>query len=154
MSTRAISWVYSRPVPRADNVTTFSCRLSWNLGASTFRNRQGLSRPLQGLLYLQFAVLWGVTVYFMNPFSSSLCRKTSFYLMFRHSDHYVRAWQIRQWLQLYWAVLFNALNLIYFMHDSFPKPNVVIAYNLFSICNAFRRCLVSVGKGSIYEVSA
>ena len=61
MSTRAVSWVYSRPVPRADKVTTFLRRLSWNLGASTFWNPQGLSRPVQGLLYLQFAVLCGVT---------------------------------------------------------------------------------------------
>jgi hypothetical protein len=39
-------------VRRADNLTTFICRLSWNLGASTFWNPQGLSRPVMGLLYL------------------------------------------------------------------------------------------------------
>ena len=37
---------------RADNPTTFICRLSWNLGASTSWNPQGLSRPVMGLLYL------------------------------------------------------------------------------------------------------
>ena len=37
---------------RADNLTTFMCRLSWNLGASTSWNPQGLSRPVMGLLYL------------------------------------------------------------------------------------------------------
>ena len=37
---------------RADNLTTFMCRLSCNLGASTSRNPQGLSRPVMGLLYL------------------------------------------------------------------------------------------------------
>ena len=31
---------------RADNLTTFMCRLSWNLGASTSWNPQGLSMPL------------------------------------------------------------------------------------------------------------
>ena len=36
---------------RAD-LTTFVCRLSWNLGASTSWNPQGLSRPVMGLLYL------------------------------------------------------------------------------------------------------
>ena len=41
-----------RPVRRADNLTTFMCRLSRNLGSSTFCNPKGLSRPLQGLLYL------------------------------------------------------------------------------------------------------
>jgi hypothetical protein len=32
--------------------TTFKCRLSWNLGASTSWNPQGLSRPVTGLLFL------------------------------------------------------------------------------------------------------
>ena len=41
-----------RPVCRADNLTTFMCRLSWNLGASTSWNPQGLSRPVIQLLYL------------------------------------------------------------------------------------------------------
>jgi len=40
-----------RLVRRADNLTTFTCRLSWNLGASTSSNPQGLSRPVVGLLY-------------------------------------------------------------------------------------------------------
>jgi hypothetical protein len=55
MSTRNISfggvgWL-KRPVRRADNLTTFICRLSWNLGASTSWNSQGLSKPVMGLLY-------------------------------------------------------------------------------------------------------
>jgi len=41
-----------RPVHRADNLTTFMCRMSWNLGDSTSWNPQGLSRPVMGLLYL------------------------------------------------------------------------------------------------------
>ena len=36
---------------RADNLTTFMCRLSWNLGASSSWNPQGLSRTVMGLLY-------------------------------------------------------------------------------------------------------
>jgi hypothetical protein len=43
-------------VSRADNLTTFTCRLSWNLGASTSWNPQDLSRPIQGLLYLLILV--------------------------------------------------------------------------------------------------
>ena len=39
------------PVPMADNLTTFMCRLSWNLGASASRNPQGLSRPVMGSLF-------------------------------------------------------------------------------------------------------
>jgi len=52
VSTRNISWGKRRPVRRADNITTFMCRLSWNLGASTSWNPQGLSRPVMRLLYL------------------------------------------------------------------------------------------------------
>jgi len=37
---------------RADNLTTFMCRLSRNLGASASWKPQGLSRPVMGLLYL------------------------------------------------------------------------------------------------------
>ena len=39
MSTRNISWGIRRPVRTADNLTTFMCRLSWNLGALTFWRR-------------------------------------------------------------------------------------------------------------------
>jgi hypothetical protein len=39
-------------VHRADNLTTFKCRLSRNLGASTSWNPQGLSRVVMGLIYL------------------------------------------------------------------------------------------------------
>jgi hypothetical protein len=52
MSTRNISLVVKRPVRRADNLATFMCRLSSNLGASTSWNPQGLPRPVMGLLYL------------------------------------------------------------------------------------------------------
>jgi hypothetical protein len=51
MSTRNISWGYRWPVNKADNLTTFMCGLYWNLGASSFRDPQGLSRPVGGLLY-------------------------------------------------------------------------------------------------------
>ena len=53
-------------VHRAANLTTFMCRLSWNLGASTSWNPQGLSRPVMGELYLyplylEWAGRWGRT---------------------------------------------------------------------------------------------
>jgi len=49
MGTRNISWC---PVRSADNLTTFIYRLSWNVGASTYWNPQGLSWRVMGLLYL------------------------------------------------------------------------------------------------------
>jgi hypothetical protein len=45
-------------VRRADNLTTFMGRLSWNLGASTSWNHQGLSRPVMGLLLLHGCIFW------------------------------------------------------------------------------------------------
>jgi hypothetical protein len=39
-------------VRRADSLTTFMCRLSWNLRVSAFMNRLGLSRSVLGLIYL------------------------------------------------------------------------------------------------------
>ena len=38
MNIRNIFWGWRWPVLRADNLTSFMCRLSWNLGASTFWN--------------------------------------------------------------------------------------------------------------------
>jgi hypothetical protein len=52
MSTRNIFERWRRPVRRTDNLTTFTCRLSRNLGASTSRNPQGLPRPVMGLFCL------------------------------------------------------------------------------------------------------
>ena len=47
---------------RADNLTTFVCRMSWNLGASNSWNPLGLSRPVMGLLYLFYVNHFIVTV--------------------------------------------------------------------------------------------
>jgi hypothetical protein len=54
ISIKNISCGQKRPVRWADNLITFMCRLSVNLEASTPWNPQGLSRPLQRLLYLCF----------------------------------------------------------------------------------------------------
>jgi hypothetical protein len=50
MSTRNISWEVK--TAGADNLTTFMCRLSGNLGASNSWNPKGLPRPAMELLYL------------------------------------------------------------------------------------------------------
>jgi hypothetical protein len=47
-------------VLKADNLTTFMCRLSINLGASTSWNPKGLSRPVMGLLYLLVVIIYGI----------------------------------------------------------------------------------------------
>jgi len=56
-------------VRRADNVTTFMWRLSWNLGTLTSWNTQGLSRPVMGLLYLYSCVILLCLVNYLNIFS-------------------------------------------------------------------------------------
>ena len=45
-----------RSLGRANNHIIFMCRLSWNVGASTSWNSQGLSWAAQGMLYLH--LLW------------------------------------------------------------------------------------------------
>jgi hypothetical protein len=56
--TQPLTEMSTRPVRRADNLTTFICRLSWNLGASTSWNPQGLSRSVMGLLCFYVRVLY------------------------------------------------------------------------------------------------
>jgi len=58
ISTRNISWGWRRPVPCANNRTTFMCRLSWNLGASNSWNPLGHSRSVMGLLYLIYTYIY------------------------------------------------------------------------------------------------
>jgi len=52
MGTRNIPWWVKVAGAWADSLTTFMCRLSWNIGVSTSWNPQGLSRPEMGDLYL------------------------------------------------------------------------------------------------------
>ena len=73
-----------RLVRGADNLTTFVCRLSWNLGASTSWNPQGLSRSVMGLLYLLalYNFIWQFCEIFMicgvNQISSNMNYKVHF----------------------------------------------------------------------------
>ena len=73
MSTRNISWGWRRPLRMADNLNTFMCRLSWNLGASTSCNPQGLSGPVMGLfyIYLHIYILLSMT-FCVNEFFASV----------------------------------------------------------------------------------
>ena len=53
-STQLLTEISTRSISRGVKATigTFICRLSWNMGASTSCNPQGLSMPVMGLLYL------------------------------------------------------------------------------------------------------
>jgi hypothetical protein len=70
MSTRNVSLGERRPVCRADKLTTFMCWLSWNLGASTSWNPQGLSRPIKGFLYLFTTRTYSLILLYQCKFSS------------------------------------------------------------------------------------
>jgi hypothetical protein len=67
-------------VHRADNLVTFMCRMSSNLGASTSWNPNGLSRPVMGLLYLYKQAVYNAVA---CNFSLLLSFKT-FYLYVIH----------------------------------------------------------------------
>jgi len=43
-------------VPSTENLTTFICRLFWNLGTSKSWDTKGLPGPVQGLLYLYLSL--------------------------------------------------------------------------------------------------
>jgi hypothetical protein len=64
-------------VHRADNLTTFMCQLSRNLGASTSWNPKGLSRPVMGLLYIYYLHLISVLLY--KPGNSQITSLTSLF---------------------------------------------------------------------------
>jgi hypothetical protein len=74
----------NRQTRRADNLTTFMCRLSWNLGASTSWNSLGLSRSVMGLLYLCF-------IY--RAIKNSLC---TWLLQYKYTQNYFKQFQ-SQW---------------------------------------------------------
>ena len=57
ISTSNFSWWVKAALCVGLNFTTLMCGLSWNLGASTTWNPRGLSRPVEGLLYLYLHVV-------------------------------------------------------------------------------------------------
>jgi hypothetical protein len=81
-------------VHRAGKLTTFTCWLSWNLGASNSWNPKSLSWPVTGFLYLftilyynivycttyiilyyttlQFTIMYYTIVYFTSPYHTTL----------------------------------------------------------------------------------
>jgi len=67
-------------VRRADKLTTFMCRLSWNLGASASWNPQGLSRLLTRLLYLYYTVK-------LNGSLVSVCNNAKGYQDYANMKH-------------------------------------------------------------------
>ena len=70
MSTRNISWGKGGRCVGLTTLTTFMCRLSWNLGASTSWKTQDPSRPLMGLLFYK----WPQILTLCNPITRTHAR--------------------------------------------------------------------------------
>jgi len=113
ISTRNISRGYRRQMRTADNLTSFMCRLSWNLGASTTWNPQGLPRLVMGLLYLlplpqTFHIFlsdnksYGLK-HVAVPYKNSACLASSancmysWYLTLRWLMSYIYIWSTHSW---------------------------------------------------------
>ena len=80
-----------RPVRGADNLTTFMCRLAWNLGSSSSWNPWGLSRPVQGLF----------TIYFINHSNNSMLIYHGITVILIIPWYYDVVWHSLKWLQEY-----------------------------------------------------
>jgi hypothetical protein len=101
---------FLRPVRRVDNLATFMCRLSTNLGASTSWNCQGLSRPVMGLLYLYL---------YCN------CFRTSLTMAIRKKTSNERKKSRPSFVQPYMALtmLYDSLTYSFFLFGLCPSCN-------------------------------
>ena len=111
---------------RADNLTTFMCRLSWNLGASTSWNPQGLSRPVMGLLYLlplPFKTLHSQFGICFSKFLDRVMYKTKF--------------------PIHISVVFSKFNFLYQCNFFFDVPNISFVYD--QHCHHFNSLLLTCG---------
>ena len=104
---------YRRPVRRADNLTTFICRLSWNLGASASWNHQGLSRPVTGSL---------LTINI--PKSSKFWRISG--AVRTSSSH--KSSLVSSWTAFYIAICFDCKVIIIGNSNSTFKPHQFLAF--------------------------
>jgi len=67
-----IFWEQSWPLCRANNLTNFLCRLSWNLGAPNSWIPQGLSRPVQELLSSHLPPLHSSDIFCSEAYTVSI----------------------------------------------------------------------------------
>jgi hypothetical protein len=95
-------------VGRADNLTTFMCRLSRNLGASISWNPQGLYSPVMGLLYLFLLLSLLFDVTFMQRIYSYMPDTNLVYTIF-----YVASTRCLQFMVH--IMLFYVIGVVYFV---------------------------------------
>jgi hypothetical protein len=118
----------------ADNLTTFMCRLSGNLGASTSWNPQGLSRPVMGLFYLYVIILLNVLS------GTQLICNAGYIKVFPHADLilYYRRIRVFVCLQTFYCVIYlppnykiYALQLYLLLRSCMFQPQYSSAAKIF-----------------------
>jgi hypothetical protein len=76
--TQPLTEMSTRIISGPDDLPTFMCRLSWNLGASTSWKLQGLSSPIMGMLYLLILTNWHlnllVNILRLASYDNYLCK--------------------------------------------------------------------------------
>jgi len=111
------------------------CRLSWNLGASTSWNPQGLSRPVMGLLYL-YLYLYRVILTIKNVLFYAVAlifvMKTGVFSM---------RWKVKFYVQLSWVSLFSCLRPTFTSRTNVHSLGVLGAVNFLF---AHDKCTVSL----------
>jgi hypothetical protein len=128
-------------VRRADNLTTFMCRLSRNLGASTSWDPKGLSRPVMGLLYLalhkKLIYCYHVSLYYLHlPENSDLmaetCRRVQAYVWVLISIMCVcwYQWMMVTSILVYKIVLRQMYTLYYLLFNTVYIKNSRICFEL------------------------
>jgi hypothetical protein len=111
-------------VRRADNLTSFMCRLSGNLGASTSWNPLGLHRPVTGLLYLftfnfiswneclRFVILMSVRITIVKRQEKYFAVNTNsvMFLIWQHvstSEGHLQESSIKYITEIVYTILYN-----------------------------------------------
>jgi hypothetical protein len=96
-----------RPVQSADDLTTFICWLSWNLGASTSCNLQSLSRPVMRLLYLLLCHVSWKGVLQAQKWSHVHCSVTATAWWWTHTRKIIKI-DGYKWMDYWWMKWHNA----------------------------------------------
>jgi len=100
------------------------CRLSWNLEASTFWNPQGLSRPVMGLLYLLFCIIYYMLYYIILHHITLHC-------IFVFAFHFMSCV-----IFVYVSVWHDCCAIIHCYNDMFHILNHAgYMMNLWNVCN-------------------
>jgi hypothetical protein len=123
------------------DLTTFMCRLSWKLGPSTSGNLQGLSRSVQGFIYL--LPYWSFTSMCLTTKSFHLLRQTRNYHNYNSNstcgvlfEHLMFNERIQKLSCLYgipaftfvrWIVSSVSLMLFMYLHNDFVSCTVILS---------------------------